>query len=186
MGVCMTHVGMRFPGSPIWAHISAFEPFTYKKAHRHGPGTIVILLSGEGYSLMYPEGGEPVVCPWHEGSAIVPPNAWFHHHFVLSDTPARTLALHRSRLHPGLGETVEDYERNEIQYWQESPAIRERFERELQSRGHASKMPPDCYTDPNFDSSWGRQGERAGGTPEPASNDFATRTQDYRTEREAN
>jgi hypothetical protein len=186
MGVGMSHVGMRFPGSPIWAHISAFEPFTYKKAHRHGPGTIVILLSGEGYSLMYPEGADPVVCPWHEGAAIVPPNAWFHHHFVLSPTPARTLALHRSRLHPGLGETVEDYERNEVQYWQEAPAIRERFERELGQRGYASQMPPACYADRDFDPGWGRQGAEGGRPQSPSATDFAGRTRDYRIEREVN
>jgi len=75
-------------------------------------------LKAVSYHFMWPEGKDKVVCPWHEGNAIVPPNNWFHHTFVLSPTPARVLALHRSRLHPGLGDNVVDYERNEFQYWQ--------------------------------------------------------------------
>lgn len=185
MGVSSLHVNLRFPGSPIFAHMSEFEPFTYKKAHRHGPGTVVIILSGEGYSLMWPEGKEKVVCPWHEGSAFVPPNEWFHHHFVLSPTPARALALHRSRLHPGLGHTVEEYERNELQYWQEDPSIRKMFEDELAKRGFKSRMPPQCYSNKNFDPDWGRQRE-GGSRKSPYATDFAARTRDHSLIREAN
>ena len=184
MGVGRQLVWIRFPGSPMWAHIGQSEAFTYKKAHRHGPGTIVIFLSGEGYSLMSPEGKEKVICPWREGSAIVPPSNWFHHHFVLSPTPARMLALHRSRLHPGLGDNVVDYERNEIQYWQEDPSIRKMFEEKLAESGLSSQMPPECYTDKNFDPIWGRQGKTAGQKQNPYASDFASRTSDYLRERE--
>ncbi len=184
MGFGRKMVWLRFPDSPMWAHIGHSEPFTYKKAHRHGPGTIVIFLAGEGYSLMWPEGGEKVVCPWHEGSAIVPPSDWFHHHFVLSPTPARMLALHRSRLHPGLGDNVVDYERNEIQYWQEDSSIRKMFEEKLAERGFASQMPPECYTERNFNPEWGRQGKKPAGKEKPYAADFASRTSDYLRERE--
>lgn len=176
LGVGEQTVHLRF-GSTIRAHMSTFEPFTYKKAHRHGPGTILIMLEGEGYSLMWPEGRERVVCPWHVGSGFVPPNRWFHHHFVLSPTPARALALHGSRLDPGVGENVEDYARNELQYWQEDPSIRQMFEEELARRGFASRMPPECYTDRNFDPEWGRQG--GGGRSTPYSTDLAARVRDH-------
>ncbi|MDP6558594.1 MAG: cupin domain-containing protein, partial [Candidatus Binatia bacterium] len=184
MGVGRKLVWLRFPNSPMWAHIGHSEPFTYKKAHRHGPGTIVIFLSGEGYSLMWPEGKEKVVCPWKEGAAIVPPNNWFHHHFVLSTAPARMLALHRSRLHPGLGDNVMDYENNEIQYWQEDPSIRKMFDEKLAERGLSSQMPEECYAQKDFDSNWGRQGKTSGGEKKSYATDFASRTSDYLKERE--
>ena len=41
---------------------------------RHGPSAHVIILSGEGYSLMWPEGEEPQRFDWQVGTLIVPPN----------------------------------------------------------------------------------------------------------------
>jgi len=96
------------------------------------------------------------------------------------------LALHRSRLHPGLGDNVVDYERNEIQYWQEDPSIREMFEQKLAEKGLTSQMPPECYTDKNFDPSWGRQGKTSGDKEKPYAADFTSRMSDYLKEREIN
>ena len=42
---------------------------------------------------MWPDGGERVKEYWGPGSMIVPPDWWWHQHFVVSKEPVRTLAL---------------------------------------------------------------------------------------------
>ncbi|MDX1483184.1 MAG: ethanolamine ammonia lyase-activating protein [Alphaproteobacteria bacterium] len=87
------HIRFNFAKSSMNAHISQFPIGTYKKCHRHGPGAHVIILSGEGYSLMWPDGEEPNYYPWEVGTMIVPPNMWWHQHFNTGATPSRYLAF---------------------------------------------------------------------------------------------
>ena len=68
------HIRFNMAKGSMNSHISQFPVGTYNKAHAHGPGAHVIIMRGEGYSLMWPEGEEPRRYPWHGGSMIVPPN----------------------------------------------------------------------------------------------------------------
>jgi oxalate decarboxylase/phosphoglucose isomerase-like protein (cupin superfamily) len=129
------------------AHISQFPVGTYKKAHRHGPGAHVIILSGEGYSLMWPDGQDIQRYDWGVGSLFVPPELWFHQHFNAGGDPVRYLALKpfSSRKYPGLkkhfgtSESVKEGG-NQIEYEDEDPSVREIFEAELARRKVRSRM----------------------------------------------
>jgi mannose-6-phosphate isomerase-like protein (cupin superfamily) len=129
------------------AHISQFPVATYKKAHRHGAGAHVIILKGEGFSLMWREGEEIKRYNWRAGSLMVPPERWFHQHFNIGGEPARYLALKpfSSRKFPGLCKqwgTSESVKMggDQIEYEDEDPRIRAMFEEELAKRGVGSRM----------------------------------------------
>ncbi|MBU6422754.1 MAG: cupin domain-containing protein [Chloroflexi bacterium] len=140
-------VRMSFPSSELTTHMSVFPALTYKKAHRHGPGRLIVIPAGEGYSVMWREGKEKVFLPWHEGSVLVPPDRWFHQHFNVGAKPARYLALHPPRMFGGHAEAIQDRKRDQIEYPDEDAIIRERFEAELTKRGLHSEMPERAYRD---------------------------------------
>ena len=128
------------------SHISQFAVGTYKKAHAHGPGAHVIILNGEGFSLMWPEGEEPQRFEWREGSMIVPPNAWVHQHFNTGTTPARYLAFKAEgvAIRNAQGVPKSWISRrlggDQIDYADESPRVRRWFEEALARRGLSSRM----------------------------------------------
>ncbi len=143
-------VYIHFPNSELTAHMSVFPSRTYKKAHRHGPGVVIIIPGGEGYSVMWPEGGEKVIVPWREGSIFVPPNKYFHQHFNLGGSPARYLAFHAPP-QLKLSEKIDDIRHDQIEYTNEASEVRERFEGELAKRGLTSLMPPQAYEEETYE-----------------------------------
>jgi quercetin dioxygenase-like cupin family protein len=133
-------------------HLSEFEVGTYKKAHRHGPGAHVVILQGEGYSLLWEEGKERIKVDWREGSMFSPPEWWYHQHFNTGPEPARYLALRRggSPEHPlklGMsgGQNEEDGGPDQIEYEDEDPTIRDTYAQELSKRGVTLQMPNITY-----------------------------------------
>jgi oxalate decarboxylase/phosphoglucose isomerase-like protein (cupin superfamily) len=142
------HIRFNMAKGSIASHISQFPVGTYKKAHHHGPGAHVIVLSGEGYSLMWPQGEEARRYDWKYGTLIVPPNAWFHQHFNSGPTPARYLAFKYASPRNSQGVPMSWISKrlggNQIDYADEKPAIRQMFADALARHGLTPRMD-DAY-----------------------------------------
>lgn len=140
------HIRFNMARGSMNSHISQFPVGTYKKAHCHGPGAHVIILSGEGYSLMWPEGEEPRQYDWQVGSMIVPPNMWFHQHFNTGTTPARYLAFKHEVVSVRNAQGVPKawisrrVGGDQIDYADESQLVRDRFANALSEHGLTPKM----------------------------------------------
>jgi oxalate decarboxylase/phosphoglucose isomerase-like protein (cupin superfamily) len=140
------HIRFSMANGSMNSHISEFPVGTYKKGHRHGPGAHVIILSGEGFSLMWPEGEEPRRYEWRVGSLIIPPNMWFHQHFNTGTSPARYLAFkHESvSIRNAQGVPKAWISRriggDQIDYADEQPVIRQMFADALARHGLTPSM----------------------------------------------
>jgi oxalate decarboxylase/phosphoglucose isomerase-like protein (cupin superfamily) len=140
------HIRFQLAKSSMNSHISQFPVGTYKKCHRHGPGAHVIILSGEGYSLMYPEGEEPTRYEWGVGSLITPPNMWYHQHFNTGTTPARYLAFKHEGVAIRNAQGVpkawisQRIGGDQIDYADESQQVRTMFAEALAVHGMTPKM----------------------------------------------
>ena len=123
---------------------------TYKRAHYHGEGAVIVIPGGEGMSAMWPvpgtsrTGEEMEIVHWHEGTVFGPPNLWYHMHANVGATPARYITLHPARhIEPS-------YRGSSLAHRDEPSVIRETFESALAKRGLTSKMPPQVYEDRNY------------------------------------
>ena len=144
------HIRFNMAKGSMNSHISQFPVGTYKKGHAHGPGAYVIILSGEGYSLMWPEGEEPKRYDWEVGTLIVPPNMWFHQHFNTGPTPARYLAFKHEvvSIRNAQGVPKAWISRriggDQVDYADEKPLVRSLFSSELSKHGLTPRMD-DAY-----------------------------------------
>ena len=121
-------------GNTFGCHISDFAPGNYKKGHRHGGGAHIIILAGEGYSLMWPDEDPWVKVDWKPGAFFSPPDVWWHQHFNYSLEPARYLAFrwgsNKYRM-PRLFQPDERLGaggRTQIEYEEENPEVRRLFD----------------------------------------------------------
>lgn len=165
-GVKLTQFQMA--GNSMIAHVAHWPAARYQKAHYHGPGAVLFGLEGEGYVIMWSKdlglrpyqsgrGDEVVELKWKQGSIYCPPGGWFHQHFNTANRPARHIALRYSgRMHPtGLQLAAKLHEDGTttsikkggtlIEYEDEDPEIRRRFEAAMKRAGGRSDMPQVAY-----------------------------------------
>jgi hypothetical protein len=140
------HIRFNMAKGSMNSHISQFPIGTYKKGHAHGPGAHVIILGGQGYSLMWPEGEEPKRYDWEIGTMVVPPNMWYHQHFNTGTTPSRYLAFKHEVVSVRNAQGVpkawisKRIGGDQIDYADESPVIRQMFKDELAKVGLEPRM----------------------------------------------
>ena len=140
--------------SSMHCHISEFQQGTYKKAHRHNSGYHIWCTTGEGYSLLWLEGEDPVNTvrvDWKPGTLYAPPDGpTYHQHFNVADGPSRYLVFaFGGARYPVLETTFNGLEvmdisakdgGHQVEYQDEDPAVLDLYEKELAARGLASKM----------------------------------------------
>ena len=134
------------------AHISEFPVGTYKKAHRHGPGAHLLILSGDaGYSLLWTKEDRSDMrkADWKVGAMVtVPTEGCYHQHFNSGSKRARYLALRASThglVAPFVGNPPgSDVSMNEggrqLEYDDEHPEILDLFEAECLKNGAVPDM----------------------------------------------
>ena len=144
-----TNMKFDLAGQTMCAHISEFPVGTYKKAHHHGPGAHVTVLSGQGYTLLWQEGKERIKVDWKPGCVVVPPLQWFHQHFNSGAGPARYLALRWGswryrfmRLDAEDGSSYTSIKKGgaQIEFEDEDPNIHRQFEADVANAGAACRM----------------------------------------------
>ncbi len=150
-------------GNALIGHVADWPTGLYHKAHYHGAGAVLVILRSEGYTLMWPNeigttpyanrrGDQVIDIRWREGAAFSPPGGWFHQHFNAGKEPARQLAVrYGSRLYPvGLMQAAKKQTDGVyisvkkggtmVEYEDEDPEIRRRYEAELSRQGVPCKM----------------------------------------------
>ena len=151
-GANSTNIRFELAENTLSAHVSEFPVGTYKKAHRHGPGAHVVILSGEGFSLLWSEEQEQQRINWKKGSLFVPPERWFHQHFNTGRDSSRYIALKPwgfKYLVDELFKTDEDVKSggDQIEYGDQEPEIHRLFLEECRNRGVKVRMSPFGLSD---------------------------------------
>ena len=123
-------------------HCSSFPQGTYKKGHRHGAGAHVIILEGQGYSLLWMEGEEREKVDWKDGSVLSPREQEYHQHFNTGPTPARYLAFRLGNLDV---RHFVDFPHHQIEYEDENPDVYDLYVQECKKSGDTVEWPKPQY-----------------------------------------
>ncbi len=162
-------IEMVFSDNVLQTHISEFETGSYKRAHRHGPGSHVLVLNGIGYTLAWKEPVKYSEAPkdrqvrvdWTDGTLLVPPDRWFHQHFNTGENSAKYMAatwIGGKYFVKGMGgggrthrlNTVSVHQGgNMIDYADEDPMVRAIFEEETRKHGVRVRMPDRTKGEPH-------------------------------------
>ncbi len=150
-------------GNGLVGHIHEVPLGKYQKCHYHFGGAVLMALSSQGYTLMWPfeagvrpfeagRGDSVVRVNWKPGSVFSPPHYWFHGHYNSGGEPARQMAIrYGSRLYDtglnrafnrqtdGLLMSVRDGG-TMIEYEDEDPALRRMYRAELERNGMSFLM----------------------------------------------
>jgi hypothetical protein len=136
--------------SVLHGHVAEIPAGAYKKAHRHMGGSHIYSVTGAGYSLLWYEGdAERVRVDWRHGVVHSPPDNMYHQHFNLGDQPARYFAIKMgnykypvtSRMDEQMKASadVKKKRRDQIDYEDEDPIIRQLYARALAARAFAER-----------------------------------------------
>ena len=159
-------IGYLMSGDFPHGHMAEWPVGRYNRAHYHGPGFLIFGIKGEGYSLLWPKdaGTRPyqdgheeqvIQLKWGPRGILTPPTDWFHMHMNTGSEHARQIAIYGSfaptpsfkfyegddnRVIIGIreGGTLLDYE-------DEDPEIRRRYEAVLKEKGIECTMPKVTY-----------------------------------------
>jgi gentisate 1,2-dioxygenase len=126
----------------LMSHISEWPVGTYLKGHRHGVGAHVIILDGDGYSLLWFEGEERKKVPWKDGAVLSPKEWEYHQHFNPGPYPVRYLAFRFQGFYAG-GRGGGQPDQTEPA--NEDPAIYDDFEAECARNGVKPRYPRPTY-----------------------------------------
>jgi quercetin dioxygenase-like cupin family protein len=126
-------------------HIHELSPATYVQAHRHGAGAMILVLSGNGYEVMYTDKHGPRQrYELRPGSMISPSNMMYHLHANPNAEPLRQIAFRGggfSLYGAGVG-GPEAHMSELVPYDQEDPSVHEEFYGECRARGVEPVLMP--------------------------------------------
>lgn len=138
--------GFAMVNGTVRSHSQSWPTGAHSTFHRHGPGIHVLLLQGQGYSMVGPTWDEIERVNWGPGTMFVPPEGWWHAHFSTGREPPVFLAIGWGTDKPKPGGRQYDYSKgpqeggDQYRFEDETPNIHAEFEAELKRNGVECRM----------------------------------------------